>query len=157
MVNIAIIGFGYWGPNLVRNFSSTKGASVKWVADLRSERLEIAQRSFPTVQVSTQFDQVMQDPEVHAVVIATPVFTHFELAMKALQAGKHVLLEKPMTESVSQAEQLIQLAENKGLKLMVDHTFLYTSAVQKMKQLIDADELGTIKYFDSTRINLGLI
>ncbi|MFM7311417.1 MAG: Gfo/Idh/MocA family protein [Flavobacteriales bacterium] len=157
MVNIAIIGFGYWGPNLVRNFSSTKGASVKWVADLRSERLETAQRSFPTVQVSTQFDQVMQDPEVHAVVIATPVFTHFELAMKALQAGKHVLLEKPMTESVSQAKQLIQLAETKGLKLMVDHTFLYTSAVQKMKQLIDADELGTIKYFDSTRINLGLI
>lgn len=157
MVNIAIIGFGYWGPNLVRNFSATKGARVKWVADLRPERLEIAQRSFPAIEVSTQFNQVIEDPEVHAVVIATPVFTHFDLAMLALKAGKHVLLEKPMTDSVIHAENLIQVAEEKGLKLMVDHTFLYTASVQKMKQLIDADELGTIKYFDSTRINLGLI
>jgi predicted dehydrogenase len=157
MVNIAIIGYGYWGPNLVRNFSATPGASVKWVADLRTERLEIAKRNFPSIEITTELERVIQDPEVHAVVIATPVFTHFELGMKALLAGKHVLLEKPMTDSVAHAEQLIATAKERGLTLMVDHTFLYTAAVQKMKHLIDSGELGSVKYFDSTRINLGLI
>jgi len=157
MVNIAIIGYGYWGPNLVRNFSSTPGASVKWVADLRAERLEIAKRNFPSIETTTELERVIQDPEVHAVVIATPVFTHFELGMKALLAGKHVLIEKPMTDSVAHAEQLIASAKERGLTLMVDHTFLYTAAVQKIKHLIDSGELGSVKYFDSTRINLGLI
>jgi predicted dehydrogenase len=157
MVNIAIIGYGYWGPNLVRNFSATPGASVKWVADLRTERLEIAKRNFPSIETTTELERVIQDPEVHAVVIATPVFTHFELGMKALLAGKHVLLEKPMTDSVAHAEQLIASAKERGLTLMVDHTFLYTAAVQKIKHLIDSGELGSVKYFDSTRINLGLI
>jgi predicted dehydrogenase len=157
MVNCAIIGYGYWGPNLVRNFSSSVNSRVHTVMDLRPERLALVSRTYPGVQVTSDIDSLWTNKEIDAVIIATPVFTHFELAKKALQAGKHVLLEKPMTDTVAHAEELIALSKEVGKVLMVDHTFLYTSSVQKMKDLITSGEIGKVKYFDSTRINLGLI
>jgi predicted dehydrogenase len=157
MVNVAIIGYGYWGPNLVRNFNALSDAKVKKVVDLTPQRLAAVQSLYPSIEVSSSVDELWNDTSIDAVVIATPVFTHFELAKKALQAGKHVLIEKPMTDTVAHALELIDLAEQKGKLLMVDHTFLYTGAVQKMKNLVDSGALGKLKYFDSTRINLGLI
>lgn len=157
MVNVAIIGYGYWGPNLVRNFNSLSDAKVKKVVDLTPQRLAAVQSLYPSIEVSSSVDELWNDTSIDAVVIATPVFTHFELAKKALQAGKHVLIEKPMTDTAAHALELIDLAEQKGKLLMVDHTFLYTGAVQKMRSLVDSGALGKLKYFDSTRINLGLI
>ncbi len=156
MVTVGIIGYGYWGPNLVRNFFSLSNCRVKAVADARSQRLEHLAKIFPSVAGVTDADAIINDPEIDAVIIATPVFTHFPLAQKALQQGKHVLLEKPMTSTVEEAETLINLALQKGLSLMVDHTFLYTGAVEKIKEMIDGGKLGAVKYLDSTRINLGL-
>ena len=157
MINVAIVGFGYWGPNLVRNFSSISGVRVGKVVDLRPERLEVVKSNYPTTEVSTDIDSLWSDASIDAVVIATPVFTHFPIAKKALLAGKHVLLEKPMTDTVDHAKELIDLSLKVGKVLMVDHTFLYTPAVQKMKALIESGDIGKVKYFDSTRINLGLI
>lgn len=156
MIKIAIIGYGYWGPNLVRNFAAAKDCHVHTVVDFRKERLDIAKRNHSNVNTTNNTDDVFNNTDIDAIVIATPVFTHFDLAKKALEKGKHVLLEKPMTSSVTEAEQLIELANKTNKVLMVDHTFLYTGAVQKMKKMIDDDEIGNIKYFDSTRINLGL-
>ncbi|WP_162052631.1 Gfo/Idh/MocA family protein [Pontibacter pamirensis] len=156
MVNVGIIGYGYWGPNLVRNFYAANDCCVKAVADERPERLQQLEKEFPSVKGVKDAREIVHDPGIDAVVIATPVSTHFTLARKALAEGKHVLIEKPMTSSVEEAELLINLAEQKGVLLMVDHTFLYTGAVQKMRQLVDGQELGNIKYLDSTRINLGL-
>jgi predicted dehydrogenase len=156
MVNIGIIGYGYWGPNLVRNFSLTPDCRVIAVADMRTERLMVAEKMSPGIICYKSADDIINHPGIDGVVIATPVFTHFNLAKKALLAGKHVLIEKPMTSSVIEAEILTNLAWQKNLLLMVDHTFLYTGAVAKMKQLIEDRELGHIKYFDSTRINLGI-
>ena len=155
-MNIAIIGFGYWGPNLVRNFAGAKDCKVHTVVDFRNDRLDVAKQNHPNINISNNTADIFNNNEIDAVVIATPVFTPFELAKKALENGKHVLLEKPMTSSVEEAEQLIDLANKYQKVLMVDHTFLYTGAVQKMKKMIDSDEIGNIKYFDSTRINLGL-
>lgn len=155
-MNIAIIGFGYWGPNLVRNFNSVSDCKVKYVCDFRPERLSVVAKQYPSAQTTTNFDEVLNDSSVDAVVIATPVFTHFELAKKALQNGKHVLIEKPMTSTSAEALGLKDLADKMKKVLMVDHTFLYTGAVQKMKQLISDNSIGNIRYFDSTRINLGL-
>ncbi len=157
MINIAIIGYGYWGPNLVRNFNAAGSCKVKWVSDLRTERLDAVSRLYPGIKVTQQIDDLFADKELDAVVIATPVHTHFPMAKKALENGKHVLLEKPMTSNVSEAEELIAIAAKEGRVLMVDHTFLYTGAVQKIKSLIDSNSLGKLQYFDSTRINLGLI
>lgn len=156
MITVGIIGYGYWGPNLVRNFFSLANCRVKAVADARKQRLEHLAKNFPSVSGVSNADDIINDPAIDAVVIATPVFTHFELAQKALQQGKHVLLEKPMTSTVEEAETLINLALQKNLSLMVDHTFLYTGAVEKIKEMIDGDKLGAVKYLDSTRINLGL-
>jgi predicted dehydrogenase len=156
MIKLGVIGYGYWGPNLVRNFTGNKNFQVVKVADTRKERLDMVERAYPTVGVAMTPAEITRDPSVDAVAIATPVFTHYQLAKEALESGKHVLLEKPMTSTSREAEELIELAERKGLSLMVDHTFLYTGAVQKIKQLIDADTIGKIKYLDSTRINLGL-
>ena len=155
-MNIGIIGYGYWGPNLVRNFSLVNNCNVKMVSDFRTERLNVVSKTYPTVKVTQDPDDIILSSEIDAVVIATPVFTHFPLAKKALENGKHVLLEKPMTGTVKEAEELMSLAKQKGLLLMVDHTFLYTGAVKKMKQLIDDKTIGDIQYFDSSRINLGL-
>ncbi|GAA4439441.1 Gfo/Idh/MocA family oxidoreductase [Pontibacter saemangeumensis] len=156
MVNVGIIGYGYWGPNLVRNFYAANDCCVKAVADARPERLQQLEKFFPSIRGVKDAREIIYDPDIDAVVIATPVSTHFTLGRKALAEGKHVLLEKPMTSSVEEAELLINLAEQKGVLLMVDHTFLYTGAVKKMRQLVDSQELGNIKYIDSTRINLGL-
>ena len=155
-MNIAIIGYGYWGPNLVRNFSLVNNCKVKMVSDFRQDRLVIVSKTYPGIKVSTDPDDILLSKEIDAVVIATPVFTHFSLAKKALENGKHVLLEKPMTSTIKEAEELMNLAKQKGLLLMVDHTFLYTGAVMKMKQLINEKTIGEIQYFDSSRINLGL-
>ncbi len=156
MIKIGIIGYGYWGPNLVRNFSLNEYCTVKSVADKSVERLHVLKKSYPNVEILTDADDVIADKEIDAVIIATPVFTHFNLALKALKNGKHVLIEKPMTATVKEAAELIEVAENMGLVLMVDHTFLYTGAVQKIKSIIDDGLIGEIRYFDSTRINLGL-
>ncbi len=155
-MKIGIIGYGYWGPNLVRNFSQLSHCKVEYVSDFREERLAIVSKMHPTVGVTRNPDDIILSKEIDAVVIATPVFTHFALAKKALENGKHVLLEKPMTATVQEAEELKNLADHKKLFIMVDHTFLYTGAVQKMKSIITEGTIGKIQYFDSTRINLGL-
>ncbi|HZI54750.1 MAG TPA: Gfo/Idh/MocA family oxidoreductase [Chitinophagaceae bacterium] len=155
-INIGVIGYGYWGPNIVRNFFSAANCTVKAVADGRQERLAVLAKVFPSINGVKTAEEIINDKEIDAVVVATPVFTHYTLAKKALENGKHVLIEKPMTSTVAEAEELIELAAKKGLTLMADHTFLYTGAVQKMKELVDNGMVGTPRYFDSSRINLGL-
>lgn len=155
-IKVGIIGYGYWGTNLVRNFFGTDNCSLAVVADGRPERLTVLSKNFPSVNRVTSAEEIINDSTTDAVVIATPVSTHYQLAKKALLNGKHVLIEKPMTSSPEEADELINLAEQKGLTLMVDHTFLYTGAVQKMKELIQSQTIGTLQYFDSSRINLGL-
>ena len=156
MINFGIIGYGYWGPNLVRNFMEIPEASVRVVADLDSRKLEAMRRRYPPVKITTSFMDLVNDADVDAVAIATPVSTHFELAMAALKAGKHVWVEKPMTETSLQARTLIAEAERRKLVLIVDHTFVYTGAVRKMQEIVAHGELGTVYYYDSIRVNLGL-
>jgi predicted dehydrogenase len=153
---VGIVGYGYWGPNLARNFQEASGTRVVAISDLRPERLAQVQDRFPEARVSTDFRELLADPNVDAVVIATPVSTHYSLALAALQAGKHVLVEKPLASSSKQARELIDTAERLGRTLMVDHTFVYTGAVQKIKDLVDSGQLGRLYYYDSVRINLGL-
>jgi predicted dehydrogenase len=156
VINIGIIGYGYWGPNLVRNFAETRGATVAAVADLDTEKLAIVNRRFPAVKTTTDYRELLADPAIDAIAIATPVSTHFELGLAALRAGKHLWLEKPMTETSQQARRLVDEAEKRQLVLIVDHTFIYTGAVAKMAEIIQASELGRIYYYDSIRVNLGL-
>jgi predicted dehydrogenase len=155
-MNVGIIGFGYWGPNLVRNFSNLNDTNVKTVADELPEKESAVFKLCPTAKFSLHADEVIEDSDIDAVIIATPISSHFRLAKKTLENGKHVLIEKPMTSSTDEAKELIELAARKKRILMVDHTYLYTGAVQRMKTLIDQGDIGNIKYFDSTRINLGL-
>ena len=155
-IKVGVIGFGYWGPNIVRNFFATPDCTVRMVADGRQERLNLLAKTFPSIQGVKDAEDIIGSSEVDAIVIATPVHTHYELAKRALLQGKHVLIEKPMTSSVREADELIELATRKGLTLMADHTFLYTGAVQKMKEIIQTEVIGTPLYFDSSRINLGL-
>jgi len=155
-MKIAIIGYGYWGPNLVRNFSNTEGCEVAYVFDLSEKQLARVKSNYPDITTTTQYADILNDTTVDAVAIATPVFTHFTLAKQAIQNDKHVLLEKPMCSSVAEAMELIELAQANQKVLMVDHTYLYTSSVQKIKELVDDGTIGHIKYIDSTRINLGL-
>jgi predicted dehydrogenase len=156
MIGIGIIGYGYWGPNLVRNFVETPGVTVHAVADLDTSKLKNLQRRYPAVSVCSDFMDLLSNPKIDAVAIATPVGTHFELAMAALKAGKHVWVEKPMTETSLQAQKLIDEATRRNLVLMVDHTFVYTGAVRKMQELVSSGELGKVLYYDSIRVNLGL-
>jgi len=156
MIGIGVIGYGYWGPNLVRNFAECPDAAVRVVCDQRPERLALAARRYPGVKTTTSPSDLCTDPTVDAVVIATPVDRHFDLALEALRAGKHVLVEKPMAASSDLAARLIDEAASRRLVLMVDHTFVYTGAVRKMRELTQAGELGDIYYYDSVRINLGL-
>ena len=156
MVRIGIIGYGYWGPNLVRNFAESERTTVAAVADLNPKQLEFVQRRYPGVTTTTEFRDLLRDPDIDAIAIATPVSTHFELAMASLEAGKHLWIEKPMTETSQQARQLIDEAERRQLVLIVDHTFVYTGAVRKMGEIIRSGELGRIYYYDSIRVNLGL-
>jgi predicted dehydrogenase len=157
MINIAVVGFGYWGPNLVRNFQDSGNAHVIACCDKNPERLAQVKSKYPLIDTCSEFETVLKNPKVDAVVISTPVATHYEFAKKALENGKHILVEKPVTASVAEAEKLVDLAEKKGLTFMVDHTFIYTGAVRKMKELIDQGAIGDLYYFDSVRINLGLI
>src|SRR3954453_21765409 len=156
MVRIGIIGYGYWGPNLVRNFVEAPNTQVVAVADKNTERLEVLSRRYPGIEGMSDHRDILRNPDIDAVAISTPVSTHFPLAMEALQAGKHVLVEKPMTSSSDEARRLIDEASRRKLVLMVDHTFVYTGAVRKMRQLIDDGTLGEVYYYDSTRVNLGL-
>ena len=156
MINIGIIGYGYWGPNLVRNFVETPGATVAAVSDLDEARLGLARKRYPGIATTTDCRELLANPDIDAIAIATPVNTHFDLAMAALKAGKHVWLEKPMTETSRQARLLNEEAERRKLVLIVDHTFIYTGAVRKMAEIIRGGELGRVYYYDSTRVNLGL-
>ena len=156
MIGVAVIGYGYWGPNLARCFAEADGSRLVAVADSSPPALARAARRHPYARMLADWREALTDPEVDAVAIATPVRTHFELAYAALQAGRHVLVEKPMTETSAQGRILLQAAEQRDLTLMVDHTFIYSPSVQKMKELLDAEDLGEIYYYDSMRINLGL-
>ncbi|HOX21879.1 MAG TPA: Gfo/Idh/MocA family oxidoreductase [Elusimicrobiales bacterium] len=157
MVNVGVIGYGYWGPNLVRNFSRVPGATLSKIADLYPKRRDLAQKLYPQVRMVAEAGEVINDPLIDCVVLATPILTHYQLAKKALLAGKHVLVEKSLTASYKEAQELQELAQKKKLVLMVDHTFLYSSAVHRIKKMVDSGELGRIQYLDSTRINLGKI
>ncbi len=155
-LTVAVIGCGYWGPNLIRNFSSVPGCKVKYICDLDSQRLAKVHSQFPWTTPITDYRVALDDKEVQAVAIATPVSTHYPLTMAALNAGKHVLVEKPLAATVADAEEMVRTAKERGLVLLVDHTFIYTPAVQKIKQLVEQGELGDLLYFDSVRVNLGL-
>jgi predicted dehydrogenase len=155
-ITIGLIGCGYWGPNLLRNFSENESAELRWICDLDSQRLSVMVRRYPSAEVTPDYKKLLDDPALDAIAIATPVATHYEFARSALLAGKHVLIEKPFTSRVREAEELIEIAENSGLTLMVDHTFIYNGAVRKMKEMVKGGELGDLLYFDSVRINLGL-
>jgi predicted dehydrogenase len=157
MVNVAVVGYGYWGPNLVRNFLELDAARVTMCCDLSADRLAQVKRKHPSIAVTSDFDDVLASPDVDAVAVATPVGTHYDFARRALEHGKHVLVEKPLAASVAEAESLVEIAGKRELTLMVNHTFIYTGAVRKMKEIIDRGELGDLYYFDSVRINLGLI
>ena len=155
-MRVGVIGYGYWGPNIVRNFHTHDHAEVVMVADRNAKCAGRLQKVFPGVQFTTDENEVLKSPKIDVVAVVTPVWTHYELTKQALENGKHVFVEKPFTYSVAQAEELIELAERKGLKIMVDHTFLFTGAVKKIKQLVDHKELGDLYYYDSLRVNLGL-
>jgi predicted dehydrogenase len=155
-VGVAVIGYGYWGPNLVRNFANTEGARVISVSDLDPEKLMLVRRHHPGVAVTTDFRDLLKDSRIDAVAIATPVHTHYELGLAALEAGKHVLIEKPLAQTSEEARDLIEEAARRNLVLLVDHTFLYTPAVRKIRQLIGDGVLGDIYYYNGVRASLGL-
>ena len=156
MIRVGVIGYGYWGPNLVRNFFETQGAEVCSVSDLRPDRLSQVCGRYPTIHTSQNFRDLIEDPGIDAVAIATPVSTHYEIAHRALQEGKHVLVEKPLASNTDQVQRLMDLARRQNRVLMVDHTFVYTGAVRKIRELVDSGTLGEVYYYDSVRINLGL-
>ncbi len=156
MIRIGIVGYGYWGPNVARNFSSADGCRVVRICDGNRDVLGRAQKAFPGVETTTELNQLVEAPDIDAIAVVTPVSTHFDLAKRALENGKHVFVEKPFTATSAQALELIELAERRNLKIMVDHTFLFTGAVRKIKQLVDEGVMGNIYYYDSTRVNLGL-
>jgi predicted dehydrogenase len=155
-MRIGVIGYGYWGPNIVRNFHSQEECEVVLVADRNAKCADRLKKVFPSIGFTTDADQILTSKDIDVVAVVTPVWTHYELAKKALENNKHVFVEKPFTYSVAQGEELVELAERKNLKIMVDHTFLFTGAVRKIKELVDRKELGDLYYYDSLRVNLGL-
>jgi len=156
MTNIAVVGCGYWGPNLIRNFYSLPGCRVGRICDSSSERLEHVGRLYPGSELTEDFAAVAEDPGIDAVAIVTPVHTHFALARQTLQAGKHTFIEKPMAASVTECRELIDVARRNQLTLMVGHTFVYHPTVRKIKEVVDSGELGEVMYISSRRLNLGL-
>jgi predicted dehydrogenase len=156
VLNVGVIGYGYWGPNIVRNFHGQERSRVVAVCDKSPKSLQRVRMAFPDMPTTSDFSELLTSSEIDAVAVVTPVWTHFELAKTALENGKHVFVEKPFTCTTAQAEELIELADRKHLKIMVDHTFLFTGAVKRMKELIDDGTLGELYYYDSTRVNLGL-
>ncbi len=157
MTNVAVVGLGHWGPNLVRNFAAISEAWLHTLCDIRPDRLATFERQYPGARTQTDFGAVVDDPEVDAIVIATPVHTHYQLAKTALDAGKHVMVEKPLAQTSDQCRKLVALAEKHQLILMVGHVFLYNAAVRKVKEYIDSGELGQIHYIYSQRLNLGIV
>jgi predicted dehydrogenase len=156
VVRFGVIGYGYWGPNVVRNLNQLEKADVAGVCDVNPKARQRFQRAYPHISLTSDPSQLMSSPEIDAIAVITPVWTHYELAKAALENGKHIFVEKPFTSNVAQAEELIALAATKNLKIMVDHTFLFTGAVKKIKELLDQGALGSLYYYDSTRVNLGL-
>lgn len=154
-MNVGIVGLGYWGPNLVRNFLAQKNVQKVVACDQRTERLEFIKSKSPAVFLSSNYEELLKS-DIDALVVATPVESHYHLAKKALEAGKHIWVEKPFTATSQQAEELLEIADKKNLRIFVDHTFIYTGAVRKMKEIVGKGELGKILHFDSVRINLGL-
>ncbi|MEK7724266.1 MAG: Gfo/Idh/MocA family oxidoreductase, partial [Acidobacteriota bacterium] len=155
-MKVAVIGVGYWGPNLIRNFLSLDEVENVVACDRDESQLAKMRKRFPRIEIASDYEEVLLRDDVEIVAIATPVSTHFEIAKKSLLAGKHSWIEKPMTESSVEARELIEIAEKNHLKIFVDHTFIYTSAVRKMKEIITSGRLGELYYFDSVRVNLGL-
>src|SRR5215210_287669 len=156
MITVGVIGCGYWGPNLIRNFVENEAAQLRWLCDTDERRLAEFGRRHPYARTTLDYRQLLADPELDAVVIVTPVATHYAFAKEALEANKHVLIEKPLTTKASEAEELTRLASERRLVLMVDHTFVYTGAVRRIKEIVESGEIGDLLYFDSVRINLGL-
>lgn len=156
MIRVGIIGYGYWGPHIARNFHAADDCEVSVICDKSPAAQRRIQRAYPGVRATCDVSEVLSSPQIDAVAVITPVWTHFELAKAALENGKHVFVEKPFTSTVAQAEQLIELAAKKHLTIMVDHTFLFTGAVKKIEQLTKDGTLGKLYYYDSTRVNLGL-
>ena len=155
-MNFGVIGFGYWGPNVVRNLANLEGSQVVSIAEMSPAARARAQKAYPGIRVTADAAELIASPDIDAVAVITPVWTHYELAKAALENGKHVFVEKPFTSTTAQGEALIELASRKNLKIMVDHTFLFTGAVKKICQLLDEGILGQLYYYDSTRVNLGL-
>ncbi len=155
-MNFGVIGYGYWGPNVVRNLSSLEGSHVVAIAEVNPTARVRAQKAYPGVNVTADTSAVISSAEIDAIAVVTPVWTHYELVKAALENGKHVFVEKPFTSNAAQGEELINLARQKNLTIMVDHTFLFTGAVKKISQLLDEGSLGNLYYYDSTRVNLGL-
>jgi predicted dehydrogenase len=156
MIRVGVIGFGYWGPNIVRNFSAVDGFQLHTICDKSPESLQRIKKAYPSVNATADASEILESPEIDLVAIITPVWTHYELAKAALLNGKHVFVEKPFTTNSAQGEELLELAERKNLKIMVDHTFLFTGAVKKIRELVDDGALGDLYYYDSLRVNLGL-
>ncbi len=155
-MNFGVIGYGYWGPNIVRNLVNLEGSQVVAIAEISANARARAQKAYPGIKVTGDTSEVIRSTEIDAVAVVSPVWTHYDLTKDALLNGKHVFVEKPFTSNAVQAQELIDLAHQKNLKIMVDHTFLFTGAVRKIRQLIDEDALGNLYYYDSTRVNLGL-
>jgi len=155
-VNFGVIGYGYWGPNVVRNLAGLEGSQVRAIAEMSPAARKRAQKAYPGIHVTADAAEVMTSTEIDAVAVITPVWTHYELAKAALENGKHVFVEKPFTSNTAQGEKLIELACKKNLRIMVDHTFLFTPAVRKIRELLEEGTLGNLYYYDSTRVNLGL-
>ena len=156
MIRVGVIGYGYWGPNIVRNLRSVEHAQVASICDANPAAQQRAKHAYPDLRVTADPDELLCAADIDAIAVITPVWTHFELAKTALENGKHVFVEKPFTSTSGQGEELVELGEKNGLKIMVDHTFLFTGAVRKIRQLLDEDTLGKLYYYDSTRVNLGL-
>jgi predicted dehydrogenase len=156
VVRFGVVGYGYWGPNVVRNLDKLDGSTVVAVCDKSPASLKRVAKAHPHIRVLSDSHELISSPDIDAVAVVTPVWTHYELAKAALEQGKHVFVEKPFTSNSAQAEELIELADRKNLKIMVDHTFLFTGAVKKISQLLDEGTLGKIYYYDSMRVNLGL-
>jgi predicted dehydrogenase len=156
VIRVGVIGYGYWGPNIVRNFHGQDRSRVVAVCDKSSKSLDRVRHAFPSMKTTTDCKELLTSPDIDVIAVVTPVWTHFELAKTALENGKHVFVEKPFTCTTAQAEELIELADRKKLKIMVDHTFLFTGAVKRMKEMIDDGTLGELYYYDSMRVNLGL-
>jgi predicted dehydrogenase len=155
-INIAVVGCGYWGPNLIRNFSALPECHVRYVCDKDEKRLAHMKLLYPSSETTKDFDKTVGDKEVDAVVVATPVHLHYELAKRALQAGKHALVEKPMTQTAEHGNELVQLAAKKKLTLMVGHTFIYSAPVRRIREIVQSGDIGEIQYISSRRLNLGL-